>query len=471
VVSVSAALVVLASACARPPGNVPHAAPQALRPDARATATEDLPPVDRPWTGAEYARALAIVRSKAAEGPGALARFTAASPAFFSRMVHPENLAPARNRSISQDDRLSALEPIQVAMKQIAPLYGAAWDAGQPLDREVLALVAFHVHLMAVLWDMIDEVLLTIEPSDPNYVARMDSIAEMSPATEEVTTAALTLAKKAIGQSAPFWNDVSTDWATLVHRVSRNAESGILREMDALDRRTIDASVRQAIERARQAISSLPAPAFVVTATDIRDGSGRILCPLPSRRADGIAATYKLRGPGDLHVVPLANAVPPSLHGRRVQVAIDPTTPYRILVEVLFTLGQNGIALVELRSTGDDAWRLDLNWQKDEPPSDTLHFATLISNDGFSLKAKGMNVAPGCNGFASGLAIPNRDRTRDLEALAACAANLKRSEPKSRRVVLVANPEVPFSEVFAVARALQGSRFELFPQIQFGVTR
>jgi hypothetical protein len=90
-------------------------------------------------------------------------------------------------------------------------------------------------------------------------------------------------------------------------------------------------------------------------------------------------------------------------------------------------------------------------------------------NDGVALKTKGVNLAPGCNGPGSGITVPNRDRTRDFETLTACAANLKRSSPKSWDVVIVANPSVPFSELFAIAGALQGSRLELFPQVQFAV--
>ena len=79
---------------------------------------------------------------------------------------------------------------------------------------------------------------------------------------------------------------------------------------------------------------------------------------LPSRESlaqSGVDAKYKRSGPNDLFIVPLANALQ---HARdtdkaiRVAKGLDPatseaiivadsTTPYRLLIEVLFTLGQS----------------------------------------------------------------------------------------------------------------------------------
>jgi biopolymer transport protein ExbD len=79
---------------------------------------------------------------------------------------------------------------------------------------------------------------------------------------------------------------------------------------------------------------------------------------LPSREQvaqSGVDAKYKRGGPTDLFIVPLANALS---HARETDKAIraakgldpssseaivvaDATTPYRLLIEVLFTLGQS----------------------------------------------------------------------------------------------------------------------------------
>jgi biopolymer transport protein ExbD len=79
---------------------------------------------------------------------------------------------------------------------------------------------------------------------------------------------------------------------------------------------------------------------------------------LPSRdqlAQSGVDARYKRSGPNDLYIVPLANALTSAREtDKRVRAAkgldtstsegiivADATTPYRLLIEVLFTLGQS----------------------------------------------------------------------------------------------------------------------------------
>jgi biopolymer transport protein ExbD len=86
---------------------------------------------------------------------------------------------------------------------------------------------------------------------------------------------------------------------------------------------------------------------------------------LPSRDSlaqSGIDAKYKRNGPNDLYVVPLANALQAARQtDKQVRLAkgLDPnsseaivvadkTTPYRLLIEVLFTLGQSEFAKYHL---------------------------------------------------------------------------------------------------------------------------
>jgi len=79
---------------------------------------------------------------------------------------------------------------------------------------------------------------------------------------------------------------------------------------------------------------------------------------LPSRDSlaqSGIDARYKRNGPNDLYIVPLANALQSARqtdkqiraakgldpNSSEAIVIADTTTPYRLLIEVLFTLGQS----------------------------------------------------------------------------------------------------------------------------------
>jgi biopolymer transport protein ExbD len=86
------------------------------------------------------------------------------------------------------------------------------------------------------------------------------------------------------------------------------------------------------------------------------------VCTVPTDATHGVEAKYKRSGPTDLYIVPLANA----LQGwrerdRQVRLATgkdpssseaiviaDANTPYRLLVEVLFTLGQSEFAKFHL---------------------------------------------------------------------------------------------------------------------------
>lgn len=79
---------------------------------------------------------------------------------------------------------------------------------------------------------------------------------------------------------------------------------------------------------------------------------------LPSREQiaqSGVDARYKRSGPNDLYIVPLANALSAAREtDKRIRTAkgldaatseaiivADSSTPYRLLIEVLFTLGQS----------------------------------------------------------------------------------------------------------------------------------
>ena len=84
----------------------------------------------------------------------------------------------------------------------------------------------------------------------------------------------------------------------------------------------------------------------------------RVACPVPGDATHGVEAQYKKNGANDLYIVPLAS----SLQAWREKdkqiraatnkdpsyseaiIVIDKDTPYRLLVEVLFTLGQTEYA-------------------------------------------------------------------------------------------------------------------------------
>jgi biopolymer transport protein ExbD len=94
-----------------------------------------------------------------------------------------------------------------------------------------------------------------------------------------------------------------------------------------------------------------------VSKSQILVGDQRIM-GLPSRQSlaqSGVGAQHKRSGPNDLYIVPLGNALQSArktdtlvrqakgLDASMSEAIIiaDNTTPYRLLIEVLFTLGQN----------------------------------------------------------------------------------------------------------------------------------
>jgi len=111
------------------------------------------------------------------------------------------------------------------------------------------------------------------------------------------------------------------------------------------------------------------------------------------------------------------------------------------------------------------------------PPSETsLGLTVMVVPEGFSLKARGGNVAPGCADTGGGLAVPKRGPDYDYEALKACAVRLKASAPtfvEERDVTISANPQVPYDVVIATLDAMRrtDSGDDLFPKVSFGVAR
>jgi len=94
-----------------------------------------------------------------------------------------------------------------------------------------------------------------------------------------------------------------------------------------------------------------------VSKSQILVGDEKIMT-LPSRQSlaqSGVGAQYKRSGPNDLYIVPLGNALQSARKTDKLVrqakgleasmseaiIIADNTTPYRLFIEVLFTLGQN----------------------------------------------------------------------------------------------------------------------------------
>jgi len=124
------------------------------------------------------------------------------------------------------------------------------------------------------------------------------------------------------------------------------------------------------------------------------------------------------------------------------------------------------------------------------PTTPVLGLTILIVNEGFSVKARGGNVSPGCNDTGPGIAIPAKGTVTDesgksyvdydYAALTVCANKLKNLSPDFKdetTVTISGNPNTPYQAIVATMDAVrkttdeQGQDIELFPDVTFGVAR
>ena len=115
------------------------------------------------------------------------------------------------------------------------------------------------------------------------------------------------------------------------------------------------------------------------------------------------------------------------------------------------------------------------------PTTPSLGLTITIVPEGFSVKAKGGNVATGCDDIGPGLAVgkaPNDQGMQDYDyrKLTACVRKLKNSSEDFKdenQVVITANPEIPYQTVVgvidAVRRTDEGE--DLFPEVNFGAAK
>ncbi len=116
------------------------------------------------------------------------------------------------------------------------------------------------------------------------------------------------------------------------------------------------------------------------------------------------------------------------------------------------------------------------------PTTKTLSLTVIIVSEGFSIKAAGGNVAPGCSDTGPGIAIPKKGTEFDYEGLRACAAKLKASSPdfaNEEQVTVSANPNIPYQTVIGAIDHLREApnpqdptkTVKLFPEVNFGLAR
>jgi len=214
---------------------------------------------------------------------------------------------------------------------------------------------------------------------------------------------------------------------------------------------------------------------------------GQDIVPVPADARQGFDAKYKRSGQADLYVQPLALALQwaskyPPMVGRPAGMTslVDAAVPYRLLVEILFTLGQNEWTVFHIGAmhAGKVVGLRDSKppraaGPRSSVPRGGLGLTVLMVPDGLAIKARGGNVAPGCQDTGPGLAIPKTTAgAYDYAGLRACAAKLKALSPEfadETELVISANPDIAFGVIVTAIDTLEEG--DLFTNVMFGIAR
>ena len=221
-------------------------------------------------------------------------------------------------------------------------------------------------------------------------------------------------------------------------------------------------------------------PTVIVSRSEISIEGGSLRVPLSADRSAGVDAKYKTSS-SDLYISSLADALGAAKPSSDAfAFAFDASTPYRVVVEVLFTAGQVGVMQYHLlmdREGVVGALQTFPPRMDEYPPGEQpLSFTVILKPGGAVLKMRDNVVVPGCTALGRGVSVPKRRGAYDLEQLRWCAMHLRDTHPESRRdrsFTLSAAPEIPFGALVAVidhVRTRDDGR-PLFPNVSFGLER
>lgn len=216
---------------------------------------------------------------------------------------------------------------------------------------------------------------------------------------------------------------------------------------------------------------------------------GQSIVPLPADPTQGFDAEYKRNGKNDLYVTPLADAIQRARtksgdKGSGARLELGAKVTYRVLTEVLFTLGQSEVTTFAIvaPSAGGTVPAGELAEIRTVPPkahgalpsSTSLNALVLVTKDGIGVKARGGNIAPGCTDVGSGLTLPNQSAGYRLGDLAQCLTRLKNISAEyssEKTVTFTASPATTLPDVLTVLDAARGENRDLFPDVLFGIAR
>ena len=136
-----------------------------------------LPSPDREWSGEDMAAAEKVLASVAQGGYQRLPRSESVrSKDVFSRLTSDSNLDLFRNRSFPIEARFPELLKYMDAHRRVLLMYISGFTKSQVRDSEIVELMGAQLHLAALVFELTDEFLLTIDKNDPTYSTRMQGV-------------------------------------------------------------------------------------------------------------------------------------------------------------------------------------------------------------------------------------------------------------------------------------------------------
>jgi hypothetical protein len=232
-----------------------------------------------------------------------------------------------------------------------------------------------------------------------------------------------------------------------------------------------------------------------------------------------------------MEIVPLSNSIGGGdARAPGFVIAADVSTPYQLLSEIFYTLGQRDVAspgILVRSGTSQRVSRFSLGGRERDDPCFTQELkvmrvgllrpssrdggledlvsavadvapppsrvtplierqarvpaepalcpSVLVVPQGFVISALGYRIGTGCEGTGAGVTVPNVS-SYDFAGLTRCLVRLKASAPdvgKETRAVLTANADVPLQTIVSTADALRSSPDGgiLFPDVVLGIVR
>ncbi|HEX8913966.1 MAG TPA: hypothetical protein VF796_16575 [Humisphaera sp.] len=199
----------LAGACDGPPagsppqGPAPAAAAAIRRVEDRSLAADEyvalgVPSYDRGWLADDMSRAASVL---AAQNPATLPRYgSARSGAVFDRIVSADNLRPLRDRSIAINLRLPQAATLQQSLNQLTKTYLAAYAAGGVGGDELVELSGAVLRSSREVFELAEEFMGTLSPTDPKYAARMHGLETVRQGMAQIVSGTLTT----LGEAAVY---------------------------------------------------------------------------------------------------------------------------------------------------------------------------------------------------------------------------------------------------------------------------